>query len=274
MGSSAVPIEKIKENMRAMWMAGDFGVVAKTVARSGEGFVEKLEIEPGMRVLDVACGTGNLAIPLARKGALVTGIDIAPNLVAQARARAEAERLAIEFHEGDAEAMPYRDGTFDLVVSMFGAMFAPRPEVVAREMARVLHKAGTLAMANWNPASFTGKMFRVGAQHVPPPPGVAPPSLWGDDETVRERLAPYFDHIRTQVVPIDFDLPVDPAGAVEFFRTYFGPTQVAFNRLDGIGQEAMRRDLVELWTEANVAPDPDKHTLIRNQYLEVVARKK
>ena len=130
---------------------------------------------------------------------------------------------------------------------MFGAMFAPRPAVVAAELARVLRPGGLLAMANWNPASFSGRMFKVGAQHVPPAPGVPLPVLWGDDATVRERLAADFQDIQTELVPIDFDLPTDPAGAVEFFRKYFGPTNVAFQRLDAEGQAALANDLEALW---------------------------
>src|SRR5579859_7132205 len=205
-----VPIEQLKASMRATWMAGDFGVVAKTIAAAAEGFVARLPVSPGARVLDVACGTGNSAIPMARRGTIVTGVDIAPNLLEQARERAAAEGVEVTFDEGDAEQLPYADASFDAVVTMFGAMFAPRPALFASELARVLRPGGLLAMANWNPAGFTGKMFKVGAGHVPPPPGIAPPVLWGDDATVRERLAPYFTNIETQLIPIDFDMAVSP----------------------------------------------------------------
>ena len=171
MNASAPPIQQIKDSMRNMWMAGDFGVVAKTISVGADKFASSLAIPPGAKVLDVACGTGNLAIPLARQGAIVTGVDIATNLLAQGRERAAAENLTVTFDEGDAEKLPYADGSFDAVVTMFGAMFAPRPELVAAELARVLKPGGLLAMANWNPASFTGKMFKVGSSHVPPPPG-------------------------------------------------------------------------------------------------------
>jgi 2-polyprenyl-3-methyl-5-hydroxy-6-metoxy-1,4-benzoquinol methylase len=271
MSSSAPPIDQIKASMRNSWMAGDFGVVAKTISAGADSFVERLDIQPGARVLDVATGTGNVAIPLARKGAIVTGVDIAPNLLVQARERAAAEHLIAQFDEGDAEQLPYADASFDIVVTMFGAMFAPRPELVASELARVLKRGGLLAMANWNPASFTGKMFKVGSSHVPPPPGIAPPSLWGDEVTVRERLAPFFSTIKTELIPIDFDLPTSPAGAVTFFRTYFGPTQVAFSRLDESGQAALAADLEALWSSANVSPNPASHTLVRNEYLQVTA---
>lgn len=273
MSTPELPIEQIKASMRATWMSGDFGVVAKTVAKPSEAFVAGLPIEPGMRVLDVACGTGNTAIPAARRGAIVTGVDIAPNLLEQARARAAAENVVVAFDEGDAEHLHYPDASFDAVVTVFGAMFAPRPERVAAELARVLKPGGLLAMGNWNPASFTGAMFRVGSRHVPPPSGIAPPILWGDDATVRERLAPWFTDVHTEIVPIDFDMPVNPAGAVAFFRKYFGPTHMAFQRLDEAGQQALAADLEALWSGANRSPDPENHTLIRNEFLRVLAKR-
>jgi len=271
MSASEIPIERVKASMRATWMAGDFGVVARTISGGAEEFATRLQLPHGTKALDVACGTGNVTIPLARLGALVTGVDIAPNLLAQARERAAAEGVSATFDEGDAEQMPYEDGAFDAVVTMFGAMFAPRPELVAAELARVLKPGGQLAMANWNPASFTGKMFKVGASHAPPPPGLAPPVLWGDEETVRQRLAPYFAEIRTTLIPVEFDMPTNAAGAVTFFRTYFGPTQHAFARLDEAGQAALAADLEALWAGANTAPDPENHLLIHNEYLEVRA---
>lgn len=270
--ATAIPdISTIKNAMRATWMAGDFGVVAKTISGSGEEFIARLGIAAGSRVLDIACGTGNTAIPLARAGAIVTGVDIATNLLQQARERAAAEGLTIAFDEGDAEALPYADASFDAVTTMFGAMFAPRPELVASEFARVVKPGGLLAMANWNPASFTGRMFKLGSTHVPPAPGFPPPALWGDDETVRHRLAPFFTDIETQLIPIDFDMAVSPAGAVDFFRKYFGPTQMAFNRLDANGQTAFAAALEDLWSSANVSPTPENHTLVKNEYLQITA---
>jgi SAM-dependent methyltransferase len=271
MNSSGPDMQQIKAAMRTTWMAGDFGVVAKTITGGAEAFVARLAIPAGTRVLDVACGTGNLAIPLAREGAVATGVDIAPNLLVQGRERAAAEGLSVAFDEGDAEQLPYDDASFGAVVSMFGAMFAPRPEVVASELARVLKPGGLLAMANWNPTGFTGKMFKLGSSHVPPPPGIVPPVLWGDETVIRERLRPYFSDVKTELVGIDFDMPVGPAGAVDFFRTYFGPTRVAFSRLDEAGQAAFAADLESLWTTANIAPDPVNHTLIHNEYLQVTA---
>lgn len=269
--AASIPIEQIKRSMRDSWMAGDFGVVAKRTSADAEAFVNRLAFPPGTRVLDVACGTGNLAIPLSRAGAVVTGLDIAPNLLEQARERAAEEGLPAQFDEGDAEQLPYADSAFDAVVTMFGAMFAPRPQIVAAELARVLRPDGRLAMANWNPGSFTGEMFKVSSRHLPPPPDIAPPILWGDDAVARERLGQYFRDIEAELISLDFDFPTNPAGAVDFFRTYFGPTRVAFERLDSSGGSALAADLESLWSSANVAPDPDQHTVIHNQYLQVTA---
>jgi ubiquinone/menaquinone biosynthesis C-methylase UbiE len=270
--TAAPNMEQVKQGMRAIWMAGDFGVIAKTIASCAENFGASLALPAGTRVLDVATGTGNVAVPLARSGCVVTGVDIAPNLLQQARQRAAAEGLQISFDEGDAEALPYPDASFDAVVTMFGAMFAPRPELVAAEVARVLKPGGLLAMANWNPESFTGAMFRTGSRHVPPPAGVPAPVQWGDPATATNRLqAAGFRDIHTQLVPVDFDMPMPPAGAVDLFRTYFGPTKSAFARLDEAGQSLMEADLVALWTEANAATDPASHTLVHNQYLRVTA---
>lgn len=267
----APPIEQIKQSMRASWMAGDFGVIARTISAGADAFIEGLGIAPGARVLDVACGTGNTALPLARRGANVTGVDIASNLIVQARERATAEGLAIAFDEGDAEQLPYPDASFDAVTTMFGAMFAPRPEVVAAEFARVLKPGGLLAMANWNPASFSGQMFGVSSRHSAPPTGLAKPVLWGDDATVRERLSHSFRDIETRLIPIEFDLPMSAAETVGFFRRYFGPTAVAFSRLDEPHQAAFAAELETLWSGANVAPDPAHRTLVHNEYLQVIA---
>jgi len=267
-------MHRIKQTMRDAWMAGDFGKIAKVNAREAEDFVSRLDLSQGAQVLDLACGTGNLAIPLARRGARVTGVDIAPNLLEQARERAAAEGLDIQFEEGDAEQLSYPDSTFDAVVTMFGAMFAPQPERVAAECARILLPGGLLAMANWTPGSLAGRMFQVTARHVGAPLGIAPPVHWGHPMVVRDRLAPSFENVELNVIPMRVDFPGSPAQAVTFFRTWFGPTQAAFNSLDEPGQARLAADLEGLWAEGNTAPDPASRTLTVNEYLQVVARKK
>ena len=187
---------ELKQRLRASWIAGDFGQIAKLNAHEAEGFIRRINLKPGMKVLDVACGTGNQSIPAARTGAQVIGLDIAPNLLEQARQRAQAENLKVEFVEGDAEKLPYPAGQFDVVLSMFGAMFAPRPEVVASELKRVCRAGGLIAMGNWTPEGFVGQMFEITARHVPPPPGMQPPSLWGVEKVVAERLATGAEKLR------------------------------------------------------------------------------
>ncbi len=264
-------LDQIKAGMRATWMSGDFGMIARTVEQDAAAFAQRLNLPSGTRVLDVATGTGNLALPIARGGAAVTGVDIAPNLLEQARTRAATEHLSIAFDEGDAEALPYPDRSFDAVVTIFGAMFAPRPDRVAAEFARVLRPGGMLAMANWTPGGFTGRMFVASAKHAPPPPGIAPPVLWGDPITVHQRLDGAFHNIRTELVSLSFDLPMNASGAVALFRRYYGPTHAAFNRLDAAGQQALSADLTALWSSANTATDPEHHTLVPNEYLQVIA---
>lgn len=269
MAHTQIDLDQLKQRMRTTWMAGDFGQVALYTAKAAEEFVSRLRISPGMRALDVACGTGNLAIPAARNGAQVTGVDIAPNLLEQARQRAVAERLPATFQEGDAEQLPYPDAQFDLVISMFGAMFAPRPERVASELARVCRPGGMIAMANWTPEGFVGKTFRLTAQYVPPPQGIPAPVLWGAENVVNERLRPFTSKIETMRREILFDQPRPPREVVQFFRTYFGPTQMAFSKLDAPGQSALAADLEKLWTEHNQGT-PGR-TLVSAEYLEVHA---
>jgi SAM-dependent methyltransferase len=262
-------LAQLKQRMRGTWMAGDFGQIARYLEKGAEEFVERLNIRPGMRVLDVACGTGNLAILAARKDARVTGVDIAPNLVEQARRRAAAEGLETAFDEGDAEELPYPDADFDIVTSMFGAMFAPRPEQAASELARVCRHGGTVAMANWTPTGFIGKMFGVSSRYVPPPDGIPPPVLWGDERTVHERLGVHLSGIETARRKLVFDYPFPPRDVVQLFRDYFGPTRIAFSKLDAAGQVAYAGDLESLWSEHNEAAHG--RTLIGAEYLEVTA---
>jgi SAM-dependent methyltransferase len=262
-------IAQLKSGMRATWMAGDFGQIANFTAQEANRFVGRLEIKSDSRVLDVACGSGNTAIPAAKAGAAVTGVDIAPNLLGQAKKRAAAEQLEIRFEEGDAEELPYADQSFDVVLTMFGAMFAPRPERVAAELIRVCKPGGLIAMANWTPQGFVGKQFQVTAKMVPPPPGVPPPVLWGDEPIVRQRLGQGTAKVSCTRQKVQFAYPFTPKEMVDFFRRYFGPTQTAFSRLDADGQAALAGQLESLWVEHNTAVDGT--TAVEGEYLEVHA---
>jgi SAM-dependent methyltransferase len=258
----------LKAKLKATWMSGDFDKIAQIISAGGAQFIARLQLSPGARVLDVACGTGNLSFPAARAGAIVTGVDIAPNLLATARARAQAEGIQIQFDEGDAEALPYADAAFDEIVTMFGAMFAPQPQLVAAEMARVCRPGGRVAMANWTPAGFIGQLFKITGQHAPPPP-MPSPLLWGDEATAHERLRDGFTRLRFTRRDLIMAFPMTPPAAVEFFRVWYGPTQRAFAALDEAGQAALRRDLERLWTEHNFSKNGA--TAIAAEYLEVIA---
>lgn len=261
-------IGSLKERLKATWMAGDFGRIAKHLEAGAEAFIARLAPKPGTRVLDVACGTGNLTIPAARVGALVSGVDIATNLLEQARTRAKSEGLEIQFDEGDVERLPYDDAAFDLVVSMFGVMFAPRPELASAELVRVCRSGGRIVMANWTPAGFAGQMFKTVGKHVPPPK-IPSPTQWGDETIVRERLHDGIADLQMtkRICPLRYPFP--PPEVVEFYRVYFGPVDRAFAALDADGQAALRRDLEQLWSNHNLAEDDSTH--VDSEYLEVIA---
>jgi len=268
MQTSAPDLTQLKSGMKATWMAGDFGQIAKFSETAGEEFVSRIGIAPGAKVLDIACGTGNTAIPAAKIGAAVTGVDIASNLLEQARKRADDHKVKARFEEGDAEDLPYPDHSFDVILTMFGAMFAPRPEKVASEMIRVCKPGGTIAMANWTPEGFIGKSFQLTAKMVPPPP-IPPPVLWGSEPIVQQRLGPGTKHLNCTRQHAHFSYPFTPKEVVEFFRRFFGPTQMAFSRLDEAGQRALAAQLESLWMEHNLAKDGT--TSVKGEYLEVRA---
>lgn len=267
-----IAADELSARTRATWTAGDFGKIAKSYEAGAADFIARLNLQPGDRVLDVACGSGNLTIPAARTGAHVTGIDIAPNLVEQVRAWARAEVLTVEVEEGDAEQMPYADGAFDAVITMFGAMFTPRPHAVAAELVRVCRPGGRIAMANWMPDGFIGQMFKIVGKHVPPPTEVPSPLLWGNEATAAERLGDDITELRCTPRTIAFNFPFSPAATVEYFRTYYGPTLRAFAALSPEGQEALRSELAAHWAQHNQSKDDT--TYVDSTYLEVIAVRK
>ena len=264
-------LDPLKARLKSMWMAGDYGHFARYLEAGALEFFDGLGITPGERVLDVGCGAGQLSLPAARAGADVTGVDLATNLIEQARARAAEAGQAIRFDEGDAEDLPYADHSFDLVFSLIGAMFAPRPERVAAELLRVCRPGGRIVMGNWTPGGFIGRMFAINARHVPPPPGMTSPVLWGDEAKVRERFGEGVSDLRLARRNYPFDYPFPPAAVVEFFREYYGPTNRAFAALDAAGQAALRAELEEHWTAHNQAAGD--RTVVEAEYLEVVAQR-
>lgn len=258
-------IDALKARLHATWTTGDYETFARYMEDGARVFYERLGVAPGARLLDVGCGAGQVALMAARNGAVVTGCDIAENWIEKARARALSEGLTAVFEVGDAEALPYGDGQFDVVVSMVGAMFAPRPELVAAEMKRVCRSGGTIAMANWTPEGFIGQMFKAIGKYIAPP-GMPSPVLWGSEPVVRERLGDGVLALTCTKRMYPFVYPFPPSDVVEFFRVHYGPMARAF---EAAGQSGLRDDLVALWSSANTGVNGTTH--VEAEYLEVVA---
>jgi SAM-dependent methyltransferase len=255
---------------RTVWTAGDFLPIARSFAPGAEEFVARLALRPGESVLDVACGTGNLSIPAARAGARVSGIDIAPNLIAEARLEARAAGHAVAFEVGDAEALPYGDDRFDTTVTMFGAMFAYRPARAAAELPRVTRPGGRVAMANWTPEGFVGKMLRAHTAVVPPPAGVPSPLGWGQEDTVRERFGGAVDSLTCTRRTLELRFSFPPAAVTELFATCYGPTVATLRATDLGGASRLRDELTRLFQQHNRAADGT--TVVAGEYLDVQAR--
>jgi SAM-dependent methyltransferase len=260
--------DPLTERVRSTWTSGDFGRIAAGYVDGAADFIARLELAPRERVLDVACGTGNLAIPAARAGAAVTGVDIAPNLIAQANSRAADERLSITFEVGDAESLPYESESFQTVVTMFGAMFAATPERAAAELLRVTESGGRIAMASWTPTGFIGQMLKTTVAYVPPPAGLPSPLLWGTEDAVRERLGSGLSALAFARRTMTFEYPFGPEQVVNEFRLWYGPTLRAFATLEDDARNDLRGALERLWWENNRATDGT--TRVESEYLEVV----
>lgn len=258
----------LKSRLKDIWMAGDYDRFSRYMEHDAAAFYERLNVPPGCCLLDVGCGSGQLALLAARDGVNVTGVDIATNLVERARARAQAAGLTARFEEADAEDLPFEDGSFDFVTSLIGAMFAPRPEMVAKELLRVCSPGGTIAMANWTPQGFVGEMFRTIAKFIAPS-GMPSPVLWGEEATVRDRLGRGVSSLNFTRRFYSFNYPFPPAEVVDFFRSYYGPTNRAFASLDQEGQKKLHSELTRLWTSHNRGGD--EFTAVKAEYLEVIA---
>ncbi len=261
-------LAELKDRLKATWMTGDYDVFSRYMEAGAKKFFARLNIQPGTRLLDVGCGAGQLALIAARSGASVTGCDISTNWLEKARARAQAEGLSVTFDEGDAESLPYRDGEFDVVASLVGAMFAPRPSLVAAELTRVCRPGGMIAMVNWTPEGFIGQMFKVIARHIAPS-GMPSPVLWGDPSVVRERFREGIADLKLSRHQYRFAYLFGPEQVVDFFRIHYGPMSRAFASLDANGRTNLRNELIALWSAHNKATDGT--TDVDGEYLEVIA---
>jgi SAM-dependent methyltransferase len=261
--------QALKARLKATWEAGDYGRFARYLEPGALEILQRLAIAPGSELLDVGCGAGQTAIPAAQAGVRVTGVDIAANLISQARERAAALGLAARSVEGDAEELPFHDGAFDVVLSLIGAMFAPRPERVASELVRVCRRGGRIVMINWTPEGFIGRLFGVIGHHLPPPAGVPSPMAWGDEAVVRERLRNGIAELRLTRHDYPLRWPFAPAQVVDWFGRWYGPIVRAFEALGDARGPALRDELEALFSAHNRARDGS--TAIDAEYLQVDA---
>jgi ubiquinone/menaquinone biosynthesis C-methylase UbiE len=266
--SMTIELEAIKEKQQKTWASGNYAVIGNQLVIMGERLFEAVDVHSGQKVLDVATGSGNTAISAARRYCDVTGIDYVPELIEQAKERAGAEGLEITFEVGDAENLPYPDASFDVVLSTVGVMFAPDQEKTASELLRVCKPGGKIGLTNWTPDGFIGNMFRTVGKHVPPPPGVKPPPLWGTEERLWELFGEGISSLHAMRHSYMFrSLSVEHF--IESFRTYYGPVHKAFESLDAAGQDAFASDLEELLRNWNTSGD--ETVVASSDYLEVVA---
>ncbi|GIL04859.1 MAG: hypothetical protein BroJett031_13790 [Betaproteobacteria bacterium] len=257
----------IKRRQQATWASGDFAVIGTTLQIVGESLAEAVDVRAGERVLDVAAGNGNATLAAARRFAQVTSTDYVPALLDKGRERARAEGLTVHFEVADAEALPFDAARFDVVLSTFGAMFAPDHQRVAGEMLRVVRAGGRIGLANWTPDGFIGRVFRVIGAHVPPPRGLQSPALWGTESHLTALFGAHAAVIRCQRRHFNFRYR-SAAHWIDVFRQFYGPIHKAFAVLDPEGRRALEDDLTVLLDEMNIAGAAS--LVVPAEYLEVV----
>ena len=260
-----------KQRQQGAWASGDYAVVGTTLQIVGEQLCEALDLRPGSKVLDVAAGNGNVTLAAARRWCDVTSTDYVAALLERGRERAAAEHLAVDFREADAEALPFPDASFDVVVSSFGVMFTPDQDKAAAELLRVCEPRGKIGLANWTPPGFIGQVFKTLGKYLPPPTGVKSPALWGTRERLDEMFAAQASDIVTEPRMFVFRYR-SPEHWLDVFKTFYGPMLKAFAALEPNGQEALTDDLLALVGKFNRASDGTM--AVHSEYLEVVIKKR
>ncbi len=261
----------IKQKQQATWSSGDYALIGITLQIVGESLAEATDIRAGERVLDIAAGNGNVTLAAARRFANVTSTDYVPELLEKGRVRALAEGLPVNFRVADAEELPFEDGSFDVALSTFGAMFTPDHTRPAREMLRVVRKGGRIGLANWTPESFIGQLFKVIGRYIPPPAGLKSPALWGTEAHLAELFGEQAAAIRAVRKHFNFRFR-SAAHWLQVFRDYYGPTHRAFAALNTSGQDALAKDITELLNQHNVGGQSS--LVVPSEYLEVVIDRK
>jgi ubiquinone/menaquinone biosynthesis C-methylase UbiE len=261
----------IKARQQAAWSSGNYAVVGTTLQIVGEELCEALDLGAGRKVLDVAAGNGMVSLAAARRWCNVVSTDYVASLLERGRARALAEGLPIEFKEADAEALPFADGSFDVVVSTFGVMFTPNQDKAATELLRVCKSGGKIGLTNWTPDGFIGQIFKTLGKYLPPPAAAKSPLLWGTRARLTEMFGPASTWIKTE--PRHFNFRYRSAEHfVEVFRTYYGPMLKAFSALEVSQQTRLEKDLYDLIARMNKAGDGTM--VVPSEYLEVVIMKR
>jgi SAM-dependent methyltransferase len=261
----------VKTRQQATWASGDYAIIGTTLAITGELLCEAVDVRPGQRVLDVAAGNGNATLAAARRWADVTSTDYVAALLDRGRAKAAAERLPVTFQEADAEQLPFADGSFDVVLSVFGVMFTANQELAAAELLRACRSGGKIGLANWTPDGFIGHLFRTIGKHVPPPAGVKPPALWGTEQRLRELFGSGISDLTLNRRMFMFRYR-SAEHFIEIFSTYYGPMLKAFAALDPVGQADLHRDLTDLLQRFNQGGA--ETLVVPAEYLEVVATRR
>ena len=266
----APDLAALKARQQAMWASGDYAIVGTTLQIVGETLCEAVDLRGGERVLDVAAGNGNATLAAARRFGVVTSTDYVPALLERGRARAAAEGLRVVFETADAEALPYADASFDVVLSTFGVMFTADQQRAAAELLRVVRPGGRIGLANWTPEGFIGRLFATIGRHVPPPPGAKSPALWGNRAWLETELGA--DAAELRMTPQLFAFRYcSPEHWLEVFRTWYGPLLKAFAALDASGQAALSEDILEVARSFNRALDGT--AVIEAEYLEIVVKR-
>jgi ubiquinone/menaquinone biosynthesis C-methylase UbiE len=269
--SAVLDFATIKSRQQVAWSSGDYAVVGTTLQIVGEQLCEALDLRAGQTVLDVAAGNGNVTLAAARRGAEVTSTDYVPALLERGRARAAAEGLNITMKEADAEALPFADASFDVVVSTFGVMFTPNQDKAAAELIRVCKPGGKVGLANWTPDGFIGQLFKTIGKHMPPPAGVKSPALWGTRARMTEMFGAKASSIRIE--PRHFNFRYRSAEHwLDVFKTYYGPVLKTFAALPEATQSALRGDLLALAGQFNRSGDAS--LVVPGEYLEIVITKR
>jgi SAM-dependent methyltransferase len=264
-------LSAIKTKQQATWASGDYAVIGTTLQIVGETLAEAIDLRAGERVLDVAAGNGNASLAAARRFAEVTATDYVPALLERAKARADAEGLTLTFRVADAEALPFADASFDVVLSTFGVMFTPDQARAAREMLRVTREGGRIGLANWTPEGFIGQLFKIVGAYLPPPAGINPAVRWGTEPHIVSLFGPQAADIQCTRRHFNFRYR-SSAHWIQMFRDFYGPVFKTFTALDTVKRAALERDITDLLERSNRGGDDS--LVVPGEYLEVIVVKR